>query len=927
MSLASCLLIDPYSAVTLDAKIGLNSSEVFSEQMQPTNMQPRKPYKSSVSLVNSIQVSDNAADDATSDGATFERNFSVARSPSYHSRSVYQSVEIGETDKQKKCNVFTDTASNRPMDRNRNSKRRSPGGGIDVESQSNDDIASTTTSFPIEEVSRKLSALHELEKAYDENESTESASLRDVDFEVTLLSLRNRRVLLSRLQEVAPRGKLSMINLCRRGIGVDEALLLRDAIKQNPHLSVLKLCYNNLGDEGTAIIASALLDNNRHHHLSVLDLGFNAIGDIGCGYLAVNCLAGNYNLQSIFLSGNKIGEKGALSIAGAILHGSNLQQIYLSANEIGPVGIKTIAGAIVKNESRNPLIQGQSHSQQYRKIEVLNLGSTSIESTGFFAIPGLLLSNTSLKSLCVADNNLDDKDMLLLSQALTQNKIVPLESLALSFNTITCIGVECLMNALWGSKTLRELKLDNNQIQDRGAQLCAVVLTSIALETLDLSFNNISTAGIKGLMKNVSENNSLQTLGLSGIPIDQNASKAVSYALAYNTSLRSLHVDNCSTGYASQRHIVAGAVSNRKSSLRVLTGFAISPVAMTLGMPRLPEDWSNVQVLGFFRLMWDQWLLKSRQGANGRVDEMFRGPAPPAAVASAAKIAFASLGPATPGKLFRTEQHQKPITERAPVEPAGSALLERSNSGTIRVPLFTVSSEVQLSDFVDGEDKVAVAYNDMPCAQMATVRAPLENTERRNHNLRWLRLHFRALSDIGRLPFNNADLWQLHQYYFSPPQTVLKHDEIPSNDSSPTATFNSLISSGSFSQHRNGCMALERTVSYHTLESAVVSSRALKPELNSHKRRSDDAVEDEEEGHASKRLKNLKPRIAYYPRIMLKVNAMGTRPTSETLSLLRQLKYTESVLFANRDPYSNTREIGSNVPSHSDVDMILLDLL
>lgn len=366
------------------------------------------------------------------------------------------------------------------------------------------------------------------------------------------------------------------INLCRRGIGVDEALLLRDAIKQNRQLSVLKLCYNNLGDEGAAIIASALLDCNRHHQLSVLDLGFNSIGDIGCGYLAVNCLAGNYNLQSLFLSGNRIGEKGALSIAGAILHGSSLQQLYLSANEIGPMGIKTIAGAIAKNESRHHLIHGIPHSQEFRRIEVLHLGSTAIESAGFFAIPGMLLSNISLKSLCVTDNNLDDKDILLLSQALTQNKLVPLESLRLSFNQITCIGVECLMNSLWGSKTLRELKLDNNQIQDRGAQLCAVVLTSIALETLDISFNKISTAGIKGLMKNISENNSLRTLGLSGIPIDQNASKAVSYALAYNTSLRAFHVDNCSTGYASQRHIVAGAVSNRKSSLRVLTGFSLS---------------------------------------------------------------------------------------------------------------------------------------------------------------------------------------------------------------------------------------------------------------------------------------------------------------------------------------------------------------
>lgn len=311
------------------------------------------------------------------------------------------------------------------------------------------------------------------------------------------------------------------------------------------------------------------------------------------------------------------------------------------------------------------------------------------------------------------------------------------------------------------------------------------------------------------------------------------------------------------------------------SILTVLPIYAA--IAMTLGMPRLPEDWSNCQVLGFFRMMWDQWLLKSRQGANG-LDESFRGPAPPAAVASAAKIAFASLGPRATGKLFRAEQHEKPIVERAPVEPAGSALLERSDSGTMRVPLFTVSSEVQLCDFVDGEGKVAVADNDMPGPQMATVRGPLENTERRNHNLRWLRLHFRALSDIGRLPFNNADLWQLHQFYFSPPLSSMEHDDSILTDSSPTGTNTLHPSTTSVSQSfksasRNGRSTLERTVSFQTLDSAVLAAGALKPSINNHKRRSNDTTEDEE-GHASKRPKNLKPRIAYYPRIMVSCQAI-----------------------------------------------------
>jgi Ran GTPase-activating protein (RanGAP) involved in mRNA processing and transport len=242
------------------------------------------------------------------------------------------------------------------------------------------------------------------------------------------------------------------------------------------------------------------------------------------------------------------------------------------------MGVKAIAGAISRNEARltEAVTSGEVDGSIVSRMEEVHLGSTSMSPDGFLGIPAMLLSNSSLKTLCLSDNNLDDQDLLLLAQALTQNKLVPLKSLKLSFNQITCQGVECLMNAVWGSQTLRELKLDNNKIKDRGTQLCAVVLTVVALETLDLSFNKITTIGIKALMKNLSENSSLLSLGLSGIPIDLNASKAVSYALAYNTSLQELYLDNCSTGYTAQRHIVAGAVSNRYSSLRIITGFAIS---------------------------------------------------------------------------------------------------------------------------------------------------------------------------------------------------------------------------------------------------------------------------------------------------------------------------------------------------------------
>jgi hypothetical protein len=320
-----------------------------------------------------------------------------------------------------------------------------------------------------------------------------------------------------------------------------------------------------------------------------------------------------------------------------------------------------------------------------------------------------------------------------------------------------------------------------------------------------------------------------------------------------------LNLDNCSPGYASQRHIVAGAVSNRKSSLRVLTGFSLSRkfldcaipgwaihavshalppsltmkgIAMTLGMPRLPMEWSNDQVLGFFRHMWQQWLLKSRNG-NQATESIVRGPAPPAAVAAAAKIAFSAMG-STPERLFQAENHEKPLSERAPVEPAGAALLERSDSGTVSVPLFTVSSEVRIEDFVDGESKVAAMTNSSPAMQIATVRSPLENPERRNKNLQWLRLHFRSLSDERNASDTTTD----------PPPT-------PAMAPGTRSSYN-------------------RAVSFQTLDDAFAASGVTTP--HGHKRSSCIGVEEADDGPAAKKAKNLKPRIEYYPRIMVSLH-------------------------------------------------------
>lgn len=279
---------------------------------------------------------------------------------------------------------------------------------------------------------------------------------------------------------------------------------------------------------------------------------------------------------------------------------------------------------------------------------------------------------------------------------------------------------------------------------------------------------------------------------------------------------------------------------------------------MTLGMPWLPESWSNDQVLGFFSFMWEQWLLKSKNG-NNESNDVRRGPAPPAAVAAASKIAFSSLGANAPN-LLRTEDHRKSVIEGAPVDSAVSAFMERTESGTLLAPPSTIISEAEISDFLGGGKPPGLSTDiATPFSPATSVKSLLEDHERRSLNLRWLRLHFRFLSDVGRLPFHNADLWQLHQYFFSPPFYFA--DSSASESSEPKLLISSSMNATTPSE--------ERAEIFHD---SPYHHGALVDETSQHGMKRPSSFvggEMEEAGHLSKKAKNLKPRIEYFPRILV----------------------------------------------------------
>jgi hypothetical protein len=328
-----------------------------------------------------------------------------------------------------------------------------------------------------------------------------------------------------------------------------------------------------------------------------------------------------------------------------------------------------------------------------------------------------------------------------------------------------------------------------------------------------------------------------------------------------------------------------------------------------------------------------------------------RGPAPPAAVAAAAKIALAGLGK-SPEKLFHRDSHERTICEVSPVDPARTSLMERSDSGLFVLPKFQKELMGDIDEWIDHATKRTVFEAERGRIQ---VRGPLEDPERRNRNLQWLRTRFRSLNEVGRLPFNNADLWQLHQYYFSPPSRSESDKPFAESDWDSNVSSlerkSELYSKHASPEHVNGspertdqarappptpcvatlkspCTNMGRAVSFQALGDAFVASGIMSRDDNMHKRRSD-IIDSDEDGPATKRARSWNmPRIGFYPRVMAKIQSLGTKPMEQSLGLLRQLKYTENVLYAGVDPYSDEMDHpDESQPSHADVEMILLDLL
>jgi hypothetical protein len=329
------------------------------------------------------------------------------------------------------------------------------------------------------------------------------------------------------------------------------------------------------------------------------------------------------------------------------------------------------------------------------------------------------------------------------------------------------------------------------------------------------------------------------------------------------------------------------------------------------------ETWSNEQVLKFIRVMWDRHRHEAEKAAvalapskdsthsmsNASVISSFSatseekleespaepktGPSDPATVVAAAKSAFLALGDAG-GALLLTEESQRSISDSSPMVSSDAVMLEKTPSGTIRVPVLdgldenhykhsNSSKQGASTTHISTDRLIMVDGKDCPNTSVDPVA--------KRKNLEWLRMHYRSLNEVERLPYAPGDLLQMYRYFYSPPEphaddegSVIVQDSFLGPPQQPGGDFNH-VGGGTAMTNLWGTSssplkqsALQRKTSYRGLNVimlgqsniALPSPNFCAAAENSSKRR---PMPDQSMQPATKRARSDKPRIEYFPRL------------------------------------------------------------
>jgi len=316
-------------------------------------------------------------------------------------------------------------------------------------------------------------------------------------------------------------------------------------LRQNRKLTHLFLHNNYIAYLG-ALSFAICLDNSP---LQVLDLSFNQLGNEGAHLLVKPWC----NLRELDLTGNSIGDTGAVDIAN-LLNQSSLTKLILTENSIRDNGMAALAKTLATNTTLKILGLGAltfnllspasareiaTMLRTNTALTELYLNNCALGHWGANSLADGLQHNHTLKTLHACGNSITMSAAVALTNTALQH-------LRLTANWIDTEGAKALASALMINTTLQTLDLGGNMIGTAGAvALASTLLSNRTLHDLNLSDNDIGDDGAFGLASVLAKNMTLEGLGLASSTIGPAGLVALHKAMSYNYTL--IRIDTPST--------------------------------------------------------------------------------------------------------------------------------------------------------------------------------------------------------------------------------------------------------------------------------------------------------------------------------------------------------------------------------------------
>ncbi|CAM9423343.1 unnamed protein product [Ectocarpus sp. 13 AM-2016] len=315
----------------------------------------------------------------------------------------------------------------------------------------------------------------------------------------------------------------SSLNLSAHNIGAGAAETLATILRERSSTTSVDCSLNpDLKDEGARLLVPLLrCDGTGISTIRALSLKRCGIGDAGATALAQGLL-GNAVLEQLNLTGNLIGDAGAIAIvaSGVGPSGGFLLDLWLSSNRVGVTGAEGMAAALAKSpELRELHLSGNP------------LGNAGVPTLVKGAVAGRRLRGLYVGGCCVSDNGAKET-----ANALQTS--LHLETLCLGHNTIGNDGASALARVLADNHALRRLLLPCNMLKAAGGKaIAAMLLSNDTLLCLDISNNRLGATGLAALATAIAKNSTLLELDLSGCGGTETSFRAVARAVEANNTL------------------------------------------------------------------------------------------------------------------------------------------------------------------------------------------------------------------------------------------------------------------------------------------------------------------------------------------------------------------------------------------------------